>query len=86
MAEMVLPLATHMERVLNFGLLQDNNFLDAAYVRWRNILLDAMAIRDEKRAREAVLKVIHVGATEINRILQGAQSIRSVPLHIERAS
>ncbi|CAM5350780.1 GntR family transcriptional regulator [Streptomyces aurantiogriseus] len=86
MTEMVLPLATHMERVLSFGLLHDDNFLDPAYVRWRNVLLDAMAARDEKRAREAVLKVIHVGATEINRILQGAQSIRSVPLNIERAS
>ncbi|MFF5147610.1 GntR family transcriptional regulator [Streptomyces sp. NPDC013157] len=86
MTEMVLPLATHMERVLSFGLLHDDNLLDPTYVRWRNVLLDAMAARDEKRAREAVLKVIHVGATEINRILQGAESIRSVPLHIERAS
>ncbi|GKQ39146.1 GntR family transcriptional regulator [Streptomyces sp. A012304] len=85
MTEMALPLATHVERVLNFGLLQDN-FLDSAYVRWRNVFLEAAAARDEKRAREAVLKVIHVGGAEVNRILQGAQSIRSVPLHIERAS
>lgn len=85
MTEMTLPLATHVERVFRFGLLHDN-FLDRTHVRWRSAFFDALAARDEKRAREAVLKVIHVGATEIYRILQGAESIRSVPLHIERAS
>lgn len=85
MTEMALPLATHVERVLRFGLLHDN-FLDRAHVRWRSAFLDALAARDEKRAGEEVLKVIHVGAAELYRILQAAESIRSVPLHIERAS
>ncbi|MFF4116287.1 GntR family transcriptional regulator [Streptomyces sp. NPDC001714] len=85
MTEMALPLATHVERVFRFGLLHDN-FLDRAHVRWRSAFFEALAARDEKRAREAVLKVIHVGASELYRILQAAESIRSVPLHIERAS
>ncbi|KUN83335.1 GntR family transcriptional regulator [Streptomyces griseoruber] len=85
MTEMALPLATHVERVFRFGLLHDN-FLDRVHVRWRSAFLEALAARDEKRAREALLKVIHVGAAELHRILQGAESIRSVPLNVERAS
>ncbi|MBO4252334.1 GntR family transcriptional regulator [Streptomyces griseorubiginosus] len=82
---MSLPLATHVERVFNFGMLQDH-FMDPVYVRRRSAFLEAMAARDEKRAPEAFLKVLHVGAAELNRILQSAQSIRSVPLRIEHVS
>jgi len=85
MAGMALPLATHVERVLNFGLSQED-LSHPNYVHWRNALNAAMADRDEKRAREAVVNVIQNGITGIIGILQGAQSIRSVPLEIERAS
>lgn len=85
MTELALPLAAHVERVLNFGLRQRELF-DTAYIRWRDAAFDAMAARDGKRAREAILELIHLGSTEIYRILQETQSIRSVPLHIERAS
>lgn len=85
MAEMALPLVTHVERVLNFGLLQEY-LVGPNYVHWRNVLLDACAVRDEKRARKAVVNVIQNGTTGVIQLLQGAQSIRSVPLQIERAS
>jgi hypothetical protein len=84
-AEMVGGLAAHHERVLNFGL-RHGRFVDASYVRWREVHFDALAARDEKRARDSILKLIDVSESDLNRILQGAHSIRFVPLFIERVS
>ncbi|MFD5537455.1 GntR family transcriptional regulator [Streptomyces sp. NPDC127079] len=85
MVELTLPLAAHVERVLNFGLRQHGP-VDTAYLRWRDAAFDAMSTRDGKRAQKAILELVQLGSTEIHRILQESQSIRSVPLHIERAS
>ncbi|MBO4252324.1 GntR family transcriptional regulator [Streptomyces griseorubiginosus] len=85
MTELAMPLAAHVERILNFGLRQHEP-LDTAYVRWRDAAFEAMVARDGVRAGEAILELIRLGSTEIYRILRESQAIRSVPLQIERAS
>jgi DNA-binding GntR family transcriptional regulator len=83
--EMARGLAAHFERVMNFGLRQ-GTFVGGPYVKWRDVTLDALAARDEKRARAAILKLLDNGEVELSRILQNTQSIRSIAITIDRAS
>lgn len=85
MAEMARGAAAHHERVVNFGL-RHGEFIDSRFARWRDIHLDALTNRDEKRARDSMQKLIDVEESELNRILQGTRSIRSIPIRAERAS
>jgi DNA-binding GntR family transcriptional regulator len=85
MTEMARGMAAHFERVINFGLRQ-GRFVDAAYYRWSTATIDAIAARDERRARDSTFKLIEASESEINRILQAAHSIRSIPIQLDRVS
>lgn len=76
--------AAHFERIMNFAL-RNGAFVAGPYVRWRDATFDAFAARDEKRARDAMLKLLDNGELELTRVLQNAQSIRSIPIDLERA-
>jgi DNA-binding FadR family transcriptional regulator len=83
--DMARGLASHFERVMNFGL-RHGTFVGGAYVRWRDAMLDALAARDEKRARDAVIRLLDNGELELTRILQNTQSIKSISISIDQAS
>lgn len=85
MTEMTRGISAHVERVMNFALRQ-GSFVDEAYNRWRDSVFDAMEARDEKRACHALVRLIGVGESELFRILQGTESLLSIPLRNERAS
>ncbi|WP_280526942.1 GntR family transcriptional regulator [Rhodococcus qingshengii] len=80
MAEMMRGLSAHLERIMNFSLRQ-GNFTSGGYNHWRDALFEAISVRDRDAGTHAMVELCRVGGSELKRILQGTESLLSIPLH-----